>query len=47
MVDRMEAAAARAGTHPRRWRLGPEPAALDDVLDHRDAMVALAELPRE
>ncbi len=43
VVDRMEAALTRAGTHPRTWRLGPEPTPLDDLLDHRDAMDALAE----
>ena len=43
VVERMEAAAARAGRQPRRWRLGPAPAPLDDRLDHRDAMVRLAE----
>lgn len=39
----MEAAAARAGRFPRRWRLGAAPVPLDDVLDQRDAMIALAE----
>jgi len=45
VVDRMAAAAARVGSRPRRWQLGPEPEPLDDVLDHRDAMIALAETP--
>jgi hypothetical protein len=43
VVDRMEAAAARAGRQPRRWQLGPTPTPLDDVLDQRDAMIELAE----
>lgn len=42
VVERMGAAAARAGRLPRRWRLGPAPAPLDDALDHRDAMNRLA-----
>lgn len=42
VVDRMEAAAARAGGQPRRWRLGPPPTPVDDLLDQRDAMIALA-----
>lgn len=47
VVDRMEAAAGRAGRLPRGWRLGPEPEPLDDVLDPRDAMIALAEGTRD
>lgn len=43
VVERMEAAAARAGRLPRRWQLGPAPVPLDDRLDHRDAMTRLAE----
>ncbi|MEV5001134.1 hypothetical protein [Nocardioides sp. LML1-1-1.1] len=43
VVERMEAAAARAGRLPRRWRLGPAPVPLDDRLDHRDAMDRLAD----
>lgn len=43
VVGRMEAAARRAGRTTRGWRMGPEPEPLDDVLDHRDAMIALAE----
>ncbi|TNM48270.1 hypothetical protein FHP29_01820 [Nocardioides albidus] len=43
VVERMEAAAARAGSHPQRWQLGPPPPPLDEILDHRDLMIALAE----
>ncbi|MCR1783305.1 hypothetical protein KVF89_12230 [Nocardioides carbamazepini] len=43
VVDRMEAAASRAGSRPRLWRLGRAAPPLDDLLDQRDAMIALAE----
>lgn len=42
VIDRMEAAAARAGRQPRRWQLGPPPVPLDDLLDQRDTMIALS-----
>lgn len=40
VVDRMRAAERRTGLLPRRWRLGAAPLPLDDVLDHREAMIA-------
>jgi len=39
VVARLREAERRAGRHPRHWRLGPEPFALDDLLDLRDRHV--------
>lgn len=43
VLDRMHAAAARAGSQPQRWQLGLPPAPLDDILDDREFMIALHE----
>jgi hypothetical protein len=43
VVDRLRATAARAGRTPRRWKLATPGPSLDDRLDERDAMIALAE----
>jgi hypothetical protein len=46
VVDRLQATKVRAGRLPRRWRLAPLGPTLDERLDHRDAMIALAERGR-
>jgi hypothetical protein len=43
VVDRLRATAARAGRLPRRWRLAAPGPSLDERLDHRDHLRALAE----
>lgn len=41
VVDRIHAAGERAGRFSQRWRLGPAPPSLDQLLDRRDAAPAL------
>jgi len=43
VVDRLRATAARAGRLPQRWRLAAPGPSLDERLDERDLMRALAE----
>ena len=43
VVDRLRATRERAGRLPRRWRLAPPGLSLDERLDERDHMIALAE----
>jgi hypothetical protein len=43
VVDRLRATAARAGRLPQNWRLAAPGPSLDERLDHRDALRALAE----
>jgi hypothetical protein len=43
VVDRLRATARRAGRLPRRWTVAPPGHSLDERLDHRDHMIALAE----
>jgi len=43
VVDRLRAARDRAGRLPRRWRLAAPGPGLDERLDERDRMIALAE----
>jgi hypothetical protein len=43
VVDRLRATARRAGRLPRRWSLVPPGPTLDERLDDRDFMIALAE----
>lgn len=44
VADRLHSAASRADPARWRWQLGPEPEALDDVLDQQDAVAQLADL---
>jgi hypothetical protein len=46
VVDRLRAARARAGRLPRHWRLAPAGPSLDERLDRRDVMMAMAEASR-
>jgi hypothetical protein len=39
IVKRMREAEARAGLLPKRWKLGPPPPSLDEILDARDRRV--------
>ena len=43
VADRLRAAAQRAGRLPRRWRLADPGPTLDERLDHRDHLIAMAE----
>ena len=43
VADRLRATAARAGRLPQRWRLAAPGPSLDERLDERDLMRALAE----
>ena len=43
VVERLRATRARAGRLPRTWCLAPPGPSLDERLDDRDAMIALAE----
>ena len=43
VVDRLRATRDRAGRLPRRWGLAPPGTSLDERLDERDRMIALAE----
>ena len=43
VVDRLRATAERAGRLPRRWRLADPGPSLDERLDHRDHLIAMAE----
>ena len=43
VADRLRATAQRAGRLPRRWRLADPGPTLDERLDHRDHLIAMAE----